>query len=213
MFHGLYDEMIQFASEGELSEELPRAKEEFIARTGELFESDPSFERRIASFLEWYVFDRPLGDSGEAEMTPARLFVQARRETASETELRRMEDLAGSVLSLYEYRKAKGSRLHVLDLLTQQKLTVFERRKPAGLESGDILEARLIPQDDDLYFSEIWSVVPRSARRLILKRAKAFRKSGAGFDERIALIHRVAFLTNRCERYKHVDPREIFAEL
>ncbi|MEO1174163.1 MAG: hypothetical protein AAFX94_19255, partial [Myxococcota bacterium] len=74
MFHGYYDAMVQFASEGALADELAQAKGEYFERTGELFESDPSFERRMASFLEWYVFDRPL--AAQDGLTPAKLWIR-----------------------------------------------------------------------------------------------------------------------------------------
>lgn len=209
MFHGIYDAMVQYASEGSLADELARAKGEYFERTGELFESDPSFERRMASFLEWYVFDRPLEDHDG--LTPAKLWV--REQNAAEDERTRMLEVARSMPSLFEYRKVKGDRLHAIDLLTNARLKVFERREPAGLDAGDILEARLVDYGGELYFTEVWSVHPREARRLILKAAKSFRKSAGGFSARLDLVHQVARLSNRCERYRHVSPKQIFEEL
>ncbi|MEL6544019.1 MAG: hypothetical protein AAFQ82_05300 [Myxococcota bacterium] len=210
MFHGIYDEMVQFASEGALGEELPRAKAEYFERTGELFESDASFERRMASFLEWYVFDRKVESDG---LTPAQIFIRDKA-PGTDSEMRaRMEEVGQSLPSLFEFRKIKNERLHVIDLLTNTRLTVFERRHPAGLESGDVLEARLVEFSGEQYFSEVWAVHPREARRLILKASKLFRKSGGDSEQRIDLVHRVARLSNRCERYKHVNPKQIFQEL
>lgn len=211
MFHGIYDDMVQFASEGPLADELARAKVEYFERTGELFESDPSFERRMASFLEWYVFDRALPQHDR--LTPARLYIRERAANASHTERARMDEVAASLPSLFEFRKIKNERLYVVDLLTNSKLTVFERRHPAGLEAGDILEARLVEFDGEQYFSEVWAVHPRDARRAILKATKAFRKQGGAHEQRVDLVHRVARLSNRCERYKHVSPKQIFEEL
>ncbi|MEM6274644.1 MAG: hypothetical protein AAF735_05325 [Myxococcota bacterium] len=211
MFHGHYDTMVQFASEGALAEELSRAKAEYFERTGELFDTDEQFERRMASFLEWYVFDRSLADHNG--LTPARLCIDAHRERFDSVELARMEEIASSSPSLFEFRKLKKQRLHVIDLLTNTRHSVFERREPAGLDTGDILESRLVPYDGELYFSEVWAVHPREARRTILRVAKAFRKSKGDGEARIDLVHRVARLANRCERYKHVDPKQIFEEL
>lgn len=208
MFHGYYDDMVQFASEGELQAELATAKTEYFERTGEIFESDDDFERRMASFLEWYVFDREVPSFG---MTPARLFIEQCSGRFSNEEHTRLESLAASTPSLFEYRKLKKERLYVVDLLDNQSHMVHERREPKGLESGDILEARIVRYDGDLRFSEVWAAHPREARRAILKATKSFRKTKVG--DRVELVHRVARLANRCQRYKHVDPKQIFSEL
>lgn len=207
--HSAYEEIVRFASEGPLAEELQRAKAEFIQRTGDLFESDDSFERRIAAFLEWYALDRPVAAQGNR--TPAQLYLADRGENAKE--IARLEPFTRTTLSLFEFRRAKGEGLVVTDLLTNEKHQVFERRKPAGLESGDVLEARLVPYEDKLVFSEAVNVLPREPRRRILKVARRFRSGKAPVVDRIDLVHRVAYFGNRCERYKHVAPTQIFADL
>src|SRR5689334_16235101 len=128
MFHGAYEDMVRFASEGQLNEELRRAKGEFVERTGELFESDTSFERRLAAFLEWYVLDRPV--SFADGMTPAKLYIDSVSERLSPEELNRLRGLTQTILSLFEFKRAKGEHLFVVDLLANRKYQVFERRKP-----------------------------------------------------------------------------------
>ncbi len=212
MYQGMYEEAVRFASEGDLAQELKRAKAEFVERTGELFETDASFERRIAAFLEWYVLDRKVSFNPTA--TPIELFALARGSGYSEEERARLHGLTRTTLSLFEFRGAKaGDHLSMLDLLQNKKLAIFERRRPAGLESGDILEGRLVPYDDKLLFAEAFYVHPHDAKKAILKACKRFRKQKGGPVERLDLVHRVAYLANRCERYKHVDPRQIFADL
>lgn len=211
MFHGSYEEIVRFASEGRLNEELRQAKAEFVERTGELFESDTSFERRLASFLEWYVLDRPV--SFQPDTTPVKLYIDSVADKLPAEEVNRLRGLTKSILSLFEFKNVKGEHLQVVDLLSNRKYQVYERRKPAGLEPNDILEARLVPYDEKLVFAEAFGFEPREARRAILKVAKAFRKKGAPDDERVALVHKVAYFTNRCERYKHVDPKQIFEDL
>jgi hypothetical protein len=210
MFHATYEKMVQFASQGALAEELARARGEYVSRTGDMFESDPSYERRIAAFLEWYVLDRPV--STAPQMTPAKLYIEHMLSTKTTPELSEMRNLTRTHLSLFEFKRAKSEQLRVVDLLTGDKVDVFERRKPAGLESGDILEARLVPHGDTYMFSEAIGVHPREARKPILAAAKRFKKSGSE-EGRIDLVHRCAYFANRAERYSHVDPKEIFAPL
>jgi len=210
MFHDTYEQMTHFASVGEFEPELKRAREEFEARTGEMFETDPSFERRIAAFLEWYVFDRFL--SFAPNKTPAMLYVEAQAPNLTTPEVSELRALTRTTLSLFEFKRVKNEHLVVIDLLDGSKLNVLERRKPAGLESGDILEARLIPHGDDLRFSESFTFHPRNGHKAIRKASKIFRKCVVP-PSRVDFVHRVAYFTNRSERYKHVDPEQIFSEL
>ncbi len=210
MFYAAYEKMVTFASKGQLADELPLAREEYVRRTGDLFESDESFERRISSFLEWYVLDR--GVSYADHLAPARIYIDSLRDELTTPEHTELQQITRTVLSLFEYRGVKAEKLRVKDLLSNEKLDVFERRAPAGLNAGDIIEARLVPGTERSMFSPAIAVHPPGAKKAIQKAAKRLRKSKAA-GGRIDLVHRVAYLANRCERYGHVDPREIFTEL
>src|SRR5206468_11241688 len=141
MYQQLYETVVSFASEGELAEELPKARQEYQQRTGEMFESDASYERRIASFLEWYVFDRPLS-AKPGHATPMQLYLDTHAATLPPVDLQRLKSLTQTTLSVFEFKSAKDEHFKVLDLLSKVRHKVFERRKPAGLEAGDIIEAR-----------------------------------------------------------------------
>jgi len=210
MFHQTFEEMVRFASANDFMEELKTARKEYERRTGELFETDPGFERRIAGFLEWYVLDRAL--SFAPNKTPALLYIESVTPTLTTPDLNRLRSMTHTSLSLFEFRRAKEERLQVLNLLTDERIEVLERRKPLGMERGDIFEGRLIPHDDHLLFTDSLTFHPRDARRSILKAAKTFRKSITK-PTQLDFVHRIAYLTNRCERYKHLKPLQIFAEL
>jgi hypothetical protein len=206
MYQPLYEDVVRFASEGVLAAELQRAKAEYVEATGELFETDATFERRIAAFLEWYALDRKLSTE---PLTPVELYTKTA--TVSDEDRPRLQGLAQTTLSLFEFRRALREQLNVTNLLTGERIQVFERRKPAGLEAGDILEARLVPYDGKVLFADAYYAHPREARKFIVKAAKRFRKSES--PDRIGFVHRVAYFSNRCERYKHLSPKQIFAEL
>lgn len=202
---------MRFASQGILDAELRKAKAEYVDLTGELFESDPSFERRLASFLEWYTLDRGL--SFEPNKKPVHLYLEQLAQEQGPETVAPCKDLAQTTLSLFEFKKAKGGFLHVIDLLTGEKLRITERRKVVGLDSGDIFEGRMIPYQDGVIFSDTFAFHPREASATLLKFTKQYRKQEIYPQGRIELVHRVAFFANRCERYKHVNPRQIFAQL
>src|SRR4051812_4649476 len=116
MFHGLYEQVVRFASEAPLAAEVIQARAEYVHRTGELFESDPAYERRIAAFLEWYALDRPIASAGGKR--PVDLYVEKleadRKQVAGEgtdEELGRVRGLASSRPSLFEFKRAKDEHL------------------------------------------------------------------------------------------------------
>ncbi len=207
--HPAYEPMVQFASEGQLKDELARAREEFIQRTGELFESDETYERRLASFLEWYVLDRSV--SFAAGQTPADLYLTAIGQDEGLGEnLDDVRRLTRTVPSLFEFKGVRKDTLRLVNLLTDEKISAIERRQLPGVESGDILESRLVPFEDGYILSETVTVLPRSARRTIKKGSKRLRKAAG---DPVDFVHRVCFLSNRCDRYGHLNPKEIFADL
>ena len=212
MFHPAYEDVVRFASEGRLDAELRLAKVEFVAATGDIFESDPSFERRIAAFLEWYVCDRPV--SYRPPLTPMALYLAERGEVLPAVERLSLSMLTQTLVSLFEFRGLRAGALQLTCLLSGRSYTVIERRRPAGLEPADILEARLVPRAEHLVLSDAIGYTPREAVGFIRRAAGRYRKGLAHTDaERLRFVQRVAYLTNRCERYRHVGPKTLFAEL
>src|SRR5215813_2623338 len=69
------DQLIAFASAEERKPDLLAAKAEYFQRTGEVFEDDKQFEMRMASFLDYYLFDRK---RPESTRTPAEEFLDER---------------------------------------------------------------------------------------------------------------------------------------
>jgi hypothetical protein len=89
---------------------------------------------------------------------------------------------------------------------------VAERRQVAGLEKGDLLEARLLPYEGQLVFSGAFLYHPREARRLILAQVKRLRKAAGKtgpLDQGpfLATLSRMAF---KVERYRNVRLESIY---
>jgi hypothetical protein len=207
MYYEHLDALIQYGSTGDLAEELQLARREYVHHTGDLLQSDPSYEVRIAAFFEWYLLDRSLPD----RQTPLLRYVEQQRAMLTTDALAELRQLSRSHLSVFEFRKAKDNALAVVDLLSHEKRDALERRRVVGLEAGDLLHARLVPAGASKWmFSNSLRTAPREARRVIKKAARTHGKNGG---ERMPFVHRVDYLTNRCERYKHLDVATVFAEL
>ncbi len=206
MYQQQLEALIAFASTDRFKEELLKAKAEYFAGTGEVFEDDRSFEMRMASFLDFYVLDRPLPGPGK---TPAQIFLdEADGAPASDVLLRR--GLVESCHSLWEVRKIAKELVRLRDCFTGKDTDVFERRQPAGLKKGDLIEARLIPVDGRFLFSPAFCFHPSEAKKGIVKELKRLKKEQPGFSQR-DFIWSVAKMRLKWERYRNIAVEDIYA--
>ena len=206
MYQQQLDALIAFASSDRFKEELLKAKAEYFAGTGEVFEDDRSFEMRMASFLDWYLFDRVLQGPG---VTPARVFLdEAQGVEPADVAIRR--GLAETRHSLWEVRKLAKELIRLRDCFTGKDTDVFERRQPAGLKKGDVIEARLIPLDGRFLFSPAFCFHPPEARKVIFKELKRLKKEQPGFGTR-DFIWSLAKMRLKWERYRNIAVTDIYA--
>lgn len=206
MYQQQLEALIAFASTDRFKEELLKAKAEYFASTGEVFEDDRSFEMRMASFLDFYVLDRPLPAHGK---TPAQVFLEE-ADGAPESDLLLRRGLVESRHSLWEVRKIAKELVRLRDCFTAKDTDVFERRQPAGLKKGDLIEARLIPVDGRFLFSPAFCFHPSEAKKGIVKELKRLKKEQPGFCQR-DFIWSVAKMRLKWERYRNIAVEDIYA--
>jgi hypothetical protein len=200
------DALTKWATEPPNDTEIVPAKKEFFARTGEIFDDDKQFEMRMASFLEFYLFDRPLSSSG---LTPARAYyLQVLKEGPPERAAA-FRAFTQTRHGIFEVRQLEPGRSRVRELLSLEEYDVTERRLVAGLEVGDVMEARLLPFGGQDYFSHAFGHHPRAAFDLIRKEAKRRRKSGdlkGGKD----LAWDCAQRSLKADRYRNIAIEKIY---
>jgi hypothetical protein len=213
------DRLVEYATAETFKEQVVAARSDFfVRRGGEVFEDDKSMESRLAGFLEWYVFDRPLDGKG---IPPAEAFLQDLSASFAGEERQDFLDLTRTIHGLFELRrKPKGERLKVRELCRNVDFEVLERRQMAGLEKGDLFEARLIPHRGELLFSSAFCYHPRPARKAILaevRRRKVAAAAASGQKKaRLARIEEGPFLdllssmALKLERYRNVTVEAIY---
>ena len=198
------DQLIAFASTEERKPDLMAAKGEYFQATGEVFQDDKSFESRMASFFEYYLFDRKTGLSAK---TPAQeLFEQ--RATAKPEESSAYRSFTETTHGLFEVRKIAERIVRLRELFSAKDYDVTERRPMAGLEKGDILEARLIPFQGHLLFSGTFCCHPRAAVKIIRKEVKR-RKMRAEASAR-EFAWECAKMALKVDRYRQIAIEKIY---
>ncbi len=194
-----------FASEEERREELLAAKAEYFVHTGELFEDDRFFELRMASFLDHYLFDRKCQATGR---TPAEDFLALKQaEGAPDAGL--YEAFTKTVHGLFEVRKLGKGYVRLRELYSAADHDVTERRQTVGLDKGDIIEARLIPFDGALVFSQAFTFHPREAAKAILAEVKR-RKKKEPERAPLELTWECAKRAVKSERYRQIPIERIY---
>jgi hypothetical protein len=208
MFHEHYERVVQWATSDAFREQVLKGRAEFFAATGEVFEDDRSYEPRMSAFLDYYLLDRAVDGKGKA---PARLFVESHTAQLTTPELNIYRGFLRSRHALFEVRKldeAKGL-VRVRDLFTGKDEDVTERRKLAGVEKGDVVEARLLPFGDRLFFTPAFVFHPREARKLILKEIKRRKNADAALLDR-AFIWLTARMALKVERYRKMPVETLY---
>ena len=190
-------------------DELLRAKIEYFRQTGEVHEDDNAFfELRMASFFDWYLFERPMEGW---TLSPVMRYLADHQYVMPPEDQAVYQGLGEQIHSLFIFKRRKW-RSHLLilkDLLSNTKRYVVERREWSAIEGGDLFEARLIPFNGELYFTRGFCFYPRGANRYILREAKRSRK-GQG-DEPGELMRKLQYLRYLEERFKHVDVKRIYS--
>lgn len=176
MIHPLIDRLSERYSEGEHKLEAMRAREEYFDRAGKVYDDDAElFEGRMASFLEWYVLERPFKGG-----PPPAVQALASAGGFSADERRGVAQLAASHRSLFELYAVTEHELDVEDVIGGARFAVSERRRTFGFSPGDLFEARVIweGETESVIFGRTFLFHPPDAREAVLAYAEAATAKG-----------------------------------
>ena len=204
-FQPFLDELIAFASSEFKKPDVLAAKAEYFRLTGEIFEDDKAFEQRMASFLDYYLFDS-VNAQGK---TPAQEFLEQREPAAGEPAISAYRSFTETLHGLFEVRKLGKGIVRLRDLHSGKDYEVTERRHLAGLEKGDILEARLIPFGGHLLFSGAFCYHPKAATSAIRKEIKRRKKQDPGRSPN-EIAWECARMALKVDRYRQISVDKIY---
>jgi hypothetical protein len=122
--------------------ELKAARQAYYAATGEIFEDDASFETRMITFLEWFVFDRPLVRG----VVPIRAYLEDHGADLSPEKREMTEALLHQRHGLYRVKKAKPPALNLKDLWDGKPIRVEAGDAASSFQPDDLLGARPCPE-------------------------------------------------------------------
>jgi hypothetical protein len=198
------DELISWAAPNESDADLILARNDWFSRAGKIFEDDRQVESRMVSFLEFYVCDRIRPTDGK---TPARLKYERILTSESPQRAAAFRALTETLHGLYSIVAFEKDRVLLRDIYTHAQTWVNERRQLLGLVTKDILECRLIPDEQGYRFSGAFLFHPRVATALIEAEAKRRRLQKKPSAE---LVFDCANRSLKSERYRQIEIGKIY---
>lgn len=200
------ESLTTWASSEERKPDLIEAKTDYFKLTGEVFEDDKSFEMRMASFLDYFLFDRVNPKTGK---TPAQEYFELQQQQAAPEQASAYRSFTETLHGLFEVRKLGKGMVRMRELFSGKDHDVTERRQLAGLEKGDILEARLIPFGGHLWFSPAFIFHPRQVGKLIAKEVKRRKKKEPERPQR-DLVWDCSRRALKADRYRQIAVEKIY---
>lgn len=201
------DRLIEYSAKPAYLQEMEAAKREFFHPEEHVFEDDRAFERRMALFFDWYIFERKLS---KKKKTPLEAFMDDHAGDLSSHDKELYHGFLGNTHSLFEVLKNSRPTILVRDLFTKNKHNVYEEDNPLIFQEGFLFEGRILSWMGKECFSGAFCFHPPDVKKLLVKELKKVRKSKS-LD--IAPLLRSFFLIAvRYERYKHVHPVTIYKD-
>jgi hypothetical protein len=205
LIHSLIDRLAtEFAAEP-YRDEIAGAREDYFNRAGKVFEDDAElFEGRMASFLEWYVIERPL-QGGPVPVL--RALEKANADGEPEANRKALAAIATSHRSLFDLIAVVGDTVEMEDLLGGARFKVVERRSTIGFEVGDLVEARLVWDGERIVFTKTVLFHPRDARAEALDAVDGALAKGTS---RAEIMFQLSRMHVRWHRHGHVNAARVY---
>ena len=202
------ERLVMWASAKFGFEQLVTAKEEHFWKTGKAFPDDTFYHLRMAHFLDYFLFQRPLdrGSTLHVGKTPFTVYQE------EAPPCRPGWELEGYCHSLFEVVKISRHGLIVEDVLAGARLSVSRKsgERHDGFKRKDLVQGFLYGMGSRFVLSRGLLFHPERAAGTIKKQVKKAKKSD-DFDHN-KVLSRLARQQIRHLRHPHVDARLIYSQ-
>ena len=206
MIREAIDRVAERYASGPYQAEAVRARAQYRDLTGRVLadgaEGD-TLERELVTFLEWYVIERPL----DGQVPIMRFLAEAPDLPGQDHAV--LRGLALSHRSVFEIAALLDGEVHLVDLVLGGLWRVHERREMVGIRRGDVIEARLVPYDGSMLFSESFLVHPPAARFAIGSLIDRLRRRNLDHE---AILLELGRRWLRAQHYRNVALDRIYLE-
>jgi hypothetical protein len=198
MIQELLAELTDYLSHSGREEDLAEAKASYFNEAGGLFGDEQTYDMRIANFLEWYIFDRRLGGVTFIEAFILRISDDGKRKA--------FQELGQGIRSIFEIKKVSKASISFKDLKDGKKYVAQPLAGVDGFDKGAIMDARLLPQDNNLYLSPSYLFHHEGSKKFIMRKIKDALKS----QDLTAALTSLANMSLKWEKYRNYKAEDIY---
>ncbi len=208
-FQYYWDRLLDHMTREEFYPEITKARKEYMFKTGEIFEDNPTYETKMRSFMDYYLFDRVFTPQPNVKKeSPVEHFLNSIKYDTPKVEKDVYATFNQFIHSIFQVKKYSNESLALKDLYEEK--TYHCTNVKETFSKGQIIEARIIPFLNGYSTTGAYLFHPEGALKLIKKAFVLVRKR-KGWDQ-LSLIHKLAYCHARSEQYQHIDSITIYSK-
>jgi len=172
------DQLIENFNQPPYSTDICEARQDYQKLAGEIYEDDKSYESRVGSFLEWYLFDRVIPDE---QLTPLETLINNKVQGDLPEGVTNLEEFTNNIHGLFIIKKIRDHEVVALNLLDDKKYNVRESEGNIIFQKNELFEARIVLNKDEYYFTGNFCFHPKDAVKFIKGEIKHIIKTRDGY--------------------------------
>lgn len=174
----ILDQLIENFNQPPYSTDICEARKDYQKLAGEIYEDDKSYESRVGSFLEWYLFDRVIPDE---QLTPLETLLKGNGRVVLPQGIKSIEELTNNIHGLFVIKKIRNHEVVALNLLNDTKYNVRELEGKIIFQKNELFEARIVLNNDEYHFTGNFCFHPKDAVKFIKGEIKNIIKIRDGY--------------------------------
>ncbi len=186
MLQDSVEKVIEFAAGPYCADEIKDAKAEYSEILGNIFSDDESFDSRMASFLEWYVFDRNLKATGTP---PISVYIKHHLQDWPEETQSYFRSFEKNVHGLFLVKKPMKGSVLAINLFDKIKYKVEDPQSEMIFRKNDIFEGRAIPFSDGNRFTGTYCFHPQQTSKFIKNQIEKIVKEREAWETQIKRLN------------------------
>lgn len=195
------DKILETYSEGFRYEEIKKAMDIFIIKTGKMDEESEEYEARMNSFNDWFVFNYRKEDG-------SRIIENHFKKNNDNEEMKAA--LLSTKYSLFLFHKINFRKQVIIkDVLHSEKFTLATDNGILALVENDLFLGRFVTYKEKNYLLNGICTLPREVLSPLKKESKKIRKLNNQFEEESFLLN-LERLKAKSIQYGHIESHKIF---
>ena len=195
------EDILQVYTKDAFYDDLKKARDLYITKTGKIDEETDEYESRMNSFNDWYLFNYQREDG----QTIVQHYLD-NNEVSEEIK----KALLNVNYSLFHFAKINlRKQIIIKDILHSSKFVLPASRAKLGLVEDDLFVGRSIEFEGEFQFLNGVCTIPREVMSVLKKESKKIRKLNNDEEEEVFLLN-LERLKTRSIQYGHIDSSKIF---